>query len=752
LGYLHDFDLARELALTWIRPGAPLGNIASCSKKHLVALDYVAPVFPDMVLRAIEQASLAPEFASRKNENFTRFVRLLCHLAYEDETFDRAANMLLRFADTEKRDENNNSIVRQMRQLFSLHLSGTEATPERRQAFIQMLFVSGNPRRQEIARELLRSAFESRQWASFGIFHFGARKRGPGWHPKTHNEKLSWYVGHIQLLQPFLDSTQQNARDLAKSVLATHFRDLWTFAGCCDSLEQIIHDHGRNGNWPEMWVSIKKTLHFDANRHSPNLLARLESLEKLTSPSDPYSEIEAYVFVDIWRHMEVRGENSQKKLDDIYEKVITLGQLAASRPEYLARLGTKLWETIAQPVPWFGEGLAAGSSDMLSMFNVLVESFQSHRSERAGISLLEGYIRGVHESDPHQVRQVLEHALMTPELKPYAVKLLTAVPITPWTLRELLKLARAGELEASCFEIIGYGRTHEALSNGDLAVLLTEINGLERGYVSTLRVLSMRLFGNDEYTLNEELCSVARTAILRLVSSHRDELRQAQLGGIDHVLEEALSTSAPESEIKEIIKQLCEGIATYRLYAFELGEVITALVKKHPDTLLDAVFDGGDLEHDLGHSIFIDPVREDVSSLNDAPWDRILAWCGDDQERILKVAKATCAYSTSASNNEPNNLPKGMVLSEHIKSLLAIADDKLAMVEIIFDSMRPSSWSGSLAAILETRSKGFAELLAHPDPEVRAHVRAKLSLLEQKIHEMRDDEAAEYSKREQRFE
>ncbi|RYZ84852.1 MAG: hypothetical protein EOP06_17300, partial [Proteobacteria bacterium] len=78
LGYLHDFELARKLASTWVMPGAPLNDITSCSDEYLVVLDYVAPVFPDVVLRAIELASEKPGFASRENKSFTRFVRLLC--------------------------------------------------------------------------------------------------------------------------------------------------------------------------------------------------------------------------------------------------------------------------------------------------------------------------------------------------------------------------------------------------------------------------------------------------------------------------------------------------------------------------------------------------------------------------------------------------------------------------------------------------------------------------------------------------
>lgn len=754
LGYLHDFERARELGLSWVKPGAPLGNIATCSEKHLVALDYIAPIFPEVVLRLIEQASVDPKFASRENGSFTRFVRLLCHLAYEDKTFDRAVEVLLKFAETEKAGENNNSIVSHMRHLFSLHLSGTEATPGRRRAFVQKLLNSESYRHKEIAQELLRSAFESHQWTSFGTFHFGARKRGSGWRPKTQGERIAWYVDYINLLQPTLGSMRPQESRWAKSLLATHFRSLWSFAGCFDALEQVIHDHGRDGSWPEVWISIKQALHFDGDRLAPEVLSRLEELEKLTAPSDPYSEIEAYALVDAWNHVELRGDDFQERTNEIYEKVIKLGELAASHPEYLDRLGIKLWETRVNPISWFGKGLAIGAQDSLSMFERLVESFLKNRSDKATLFVLDGYIRGVHESDPRQARQILERALEVPELKNYGVDLLTNVPIAPWISTKLLELAQSGELEAWRFERIGYARSHEEISDAELSALLTAINALDRGFLSTIRILSMRLFekGRRDYVPSDELRSVARVAILRLVSARREEFGQARLHGLDSILEEALFSSSPENEVREIIDLLCDGIESYRLYAFELTEIISALIKKYPELLLDAVFDGSDREQALAYSLFRERVFREEPALNDAPLDRVLAWCGADQERIQKAAKAMHAYSSNDSNDESEDHPKSMVISGHVRSLLAIAEDKSAMVETIFDGIHPGSWSGSLADIFEIRSKAFAELLDDSDPQVKMLVRTRLAILEQRIRMEREREAAEHSEREQRFE
>ncbi len=325
IGYLHDFEPARQLANTWVQTGGPLHDIASCQEELLAVLDYIAPVFPETVLNVIEAASINPAFASRNNKHFTTFVRLLCKLAYEDESFDRATEIILKFAETEKAGENNNSVVSHLSQLFSLHLSGTQASPARRQEFLNRLLISGNHRHQEIAGELFHSAFEASHWSSFATFEFGARKRDYGWTPKTHQDKLEWYKGFVNLLIPSLTSDDEVSRNSARGLLANHFRDLWSCAGCFDILEEIVRNHASGGRWPEMWMSIKKTISFDGKNHQQELLRRLEALESLAAPSDLYSEIEAYALTNTWDHRDVRGENYNQQVKDIREKIVKLG-------------------------------------------------------------------------------------------------------------------------------------------------------------------------------------------------------------------------------------------------------------------------------------------------------------------------------------------------------------------------------------------------------------------------------------------
>lgn len=754
LGYLHDFNPARHLANTWVKTGAPLHDITSCNDELLQAVTYIAPVFPETVLAAIELASVSSEFASRNNKNFSIFITLLCKIAYEDVVFDRAAAVILLFAESESRSENNNSIVGQLRHLFSLYLSGTQASPERRQAFLSRLLTSGNSRHQEIAEELFRTAFEASHWSSFATFDFGARKRDSGWQPKTHQEKLDWYTGYVGLLTPALSSSDEVAKNRARGLLAGNFRGLWSFAGCFDILEEIVTTYGRGGNWPEMWMSIKQTIFFDGESHRPELLRRLETLEALTAPSDPFSEIEAYALTNTWEHLEVRGEDFAEASKLLGEKIVRLGELAASEVIYLEKLAPKLWIRGIDSLRMFGEGLAKGCIDQLAMFEFLVGLMQEQKLQNIQPILFSGYINAVYRTEPGLARLLQERILEIPELKPHFIYLLGANPVAAWGAAKILELARSGELDAWQFKQIGYGRMHETISDSDLAEILEAINELSAGVFSTLEILGMRLFIDKDsgYKPSDVLFSAGRAAIRKLLLMHRDEINMYQLHGIDRAIEGCLSGSAPGNEVAEIIELLCEGVKTSRLYGFELAQMIRTLIKNFPELLLNHIFKDDDKRKPLVHLLFRERFSRNDPLLNLVGVDRLVKWCDGDESRIQAVATAISIYSSLDIEENSLNNPKRVVLSSHAKALLDVAKNKLGVAEIMFQAISPSSWSGSRAEILEVRSRAFAALLEHSSLEVREFARGKLNLIEQSIRRNREQEAEEDSRQEQRFE
>lgn len=759
IGYLHDFEPARNLADRWVAPGAPLHDITSCDAESLACLVYIAPVFPETILTALETATKTAGFATCSNPNLNTFVRLLCHLAYEDEQFDRAIEVLLKFAETKKKSENINSIVGQIEHLFSLYLSGTEASPARRQKFVAKLLSSSDLRHREIASDLLNSAFKASGWSSFAIFSFGARKRGLGWQPKTHEEKLDWYVGFVRLLQARLESDDLLEKKWAKEMLTSHFRGLWEFAGCFDILEEIVLVHANGGVWPEVWMAIKKTLNLGSNNHRASLVKRLQDMEKLSAPCDPYSEIQAYALSNTWDHVELKGGSHTEGQNDIKEKIIMLGELACAEPEYLERMGEQLWEKPIDALWYFGRGLARGGSAPDKTFEFLVGLVETSSLEQVYTTLLQGFIHEVHDRDANQARLLQERILDVPKLKDHFVSLLSSAPIAPWGAKKLIELAKAGELEALRYIHIRSGQRHETISDDDLSELLSALIEVDSGVAAVFQILEMRLYIDEDsdYIPSEGLLSVGRKAILKMIAMDNDEIWQLRFHGFYRVADNCLAANAPKNEVAKIVERLCEGFRSYRLSKFKMGDLlsalISALIQNFLEVFLDHVFVGGDSEPPLASLLFGDSssdLRE--ASLNEAPVNKLIAWCNEDQILLSKIAKAVRTYVTAEQGGEPMDSPERVVLSEHIKSLLEVVEDKPSIVETIFACPWPSSWSNSLADILEKRALAFSALSEHPSEQIRKLVKLKLELIEKSIRENRARETEEHSQREQRFE
>ncbi|EJV9475564.1 hypothetical protein N7936_004460, partial [Cronobacter sakazakii] len=484
LGYLHDFEPARVLAGTWMKHDGPFYDIAQCSTEQLSVLAHIAPLFPEAVLNAVEKASYEEGFCSRENTNFSIIVRLLRKIAYEEQYFDRAAGLILRFAITEKKGEMNNSIVNELSALFSLYLSGTKATAKQRHFFVKNMLHSCDARQVEIAQEIIQSAFRTSNWTSFGEFNFGARSRDYGWFPKTFREMLDWYIGYIKLLEPLLTIDNKAIRDGVKSVLENNFLELWSYVGCFEILESIVHKYAAGGKWPGMWMAIKRTIYYKGGIFTPEYLVRLETLEALAAPGDYYHEIEAYALSNIREHVEYDGdfEDYVKVNEKINKKIIELGEIAATTPGFIESLAPRLWEKNIDALYPFGKGLAKGAAKPNVMFSKLVGLMQSQKLKHVEPVIFRGFIAGIHDINPVLARCFQETVLTIPELKCHFIDILSATPIASWGAKKLIELAQNEELESSRFEIISYGRMHEAINDNDLASLILAINKMDRGF------------------------------------------------------------------------------------------------------------------------------------------------------------------------------------------------------------------------------------------------------------------------------
>lgn len=178
LGYLDGSKEAVAVVKQWLSPDGILKEVATLNELGRAILQNIAPVAPLAVLEALERSAAA--LAEQ-----THLVRLVRSLAYDADMFGRAAQLLVRLAESENDDSHHGEVADVFASLFTIFLSGTHATIEQRLEIVGSLLRSDDPHRQSLGLRALGSVFEAWHFSSHYAFEFGARSRDFGYLPQT---------------------------------------------------------------------------------------------------------------------------------------------------------------------------------------------------------------------------------------------------------------------------------------------------------------------------------------------------------------------------------------------------------------------------------------------------------------------------------------------------------------------------------------------------------------------------------------
>ena len=301
LNYLHDCDAAAEMVDEWLASDGWIGRaIGDFSAFGMEIFKNIAPVSPGKTLEAIERAANGdegPRFTSRENAYYYEFVRLLWHLAYDPELFDRSVRVMCRYALSEKPDENRNSTRDVLKSLFYLYLSRTHASVEARAKIVEELLKSADQDKQRLGLLLLDAALEAWHFGSSHDFEFGARPRDFGYHPETRKDVIQWYGIFVAICTRLALSAQPIAQK-ARKLLSDKLRGLWTKAGMFEVLESAARQINEQQPWNEGWIAVRGIIRYDSKGFKKEILERLHGLEIFLKPSNLFERARAYALSD----------------------------------------------------------------------------------------------------------------------------------------------------------------------------------------------------------------------------------------------------------------------------------------------------------------------------------------------------------------------------------------------------------------------------------------------------------------------
>ncbi len=754
LGYLHDCEPAIEIAKDWLKPNGWIGE-ANCNLNPLglAVFENIAPVAPEATLAMLEHA--ANESDDLKKLQRYEFIQILRHLAYEAKLFQRSAGLLSRLALLEETSVNNSNSARStLKTLSHIVLSGTHAPAQTRASIIEDLINSTIQEEQDLGAELLDAALETDHFWGSHVDTFGARSRDFGFHPKTNDEIVDWYRIFLNIgTKIALLNGSNTAR--ARHILANKLRGLWSIGirfslEFLDELENTIAQIHNQEPWNEGWISINGIIRHDGELMDQKALSRLKKLAQKLKPTNLLDQARAYVLTTERLNFDIEddfdeNENASEQWKRVQDATRRIGTSVGQDMAVFQKLLPELVSNHHYRSFVFGEGLADGCEDRKGMWQAFHKQIEDTSPEKRQLAVMLGFLSScaIHDHDLHDsILNLLVNDKVLGRWFPYFQ---STSRVDKKGIDRLHKALDEGNVDIHSFKQLSWDGRHGGIDDDDMAALIQKLILKDNGISVAVDMLHIRFHQDKKETVtySQKLISVSRETLLK----YPYEETQNGHDRPDYKLAQIAIVSLSGQEGIQLAKGLCQyladGFQEHRIYSSYYHELLGVLARIQPQIFLDA-FIGRD-DYMFRRMTFGDIERAD-SPVNQIPENILIDWCEQDPKRRYALIVASMQMYSKPKDSE--ELRWHLIL----KTIFEKTPDIQAVLSQLEKEIYPMSWSGSQADALARRFSLFAQLLGHPNSEVRDWAVVQHQKLELAVQVERESELKENQARFERFE
>ena len=749
IGYLHDDERAVALAARWFAVGGLLGPLGKLDTLGEHIFENIAPVNPAATLDFIKVAAAKSEdwFFSEQNENKTQIVRAIRSLAYGAILFERCAALLQRFVLCEAPGARD-SALDPLKSLFWLYLSGTHASAAQRAAFVKTRLESSVVAEQELGLTLLGEMLKASHFTSHYSFEFGAWKRDFGLYPESGDQVRDWYTQVIEMGRA-AGASSSGLSERVRLLMANHVAELLR-AGMFDEVSALARAFVGSAGWPQGWIGVRSAMRRSNGKLSEAEFKKLEELEQRLRPSDLAGMIRSYALSPEWSALDVADLDEDEELKPlaarqrVYDVCTDLGQQLADDPKQFDALIPEIVAADSSKTFWLGRGLATGCDSLAECWSRLRDEFLKTPETKRQAQFLSGFLASAVARSAGETEILLDEALADPRLNPYLLYWQANAGVNVKAFERMMKALAIDTVPVSSFGLLASGRAHEGLDDEQLRQILRGVMTKEGGNGVATLILGMRVFGkvSDKLPISESLKATGREflAKVELVNWGRHDHM------IGQVVEVAFDKLEHEDQARAFTSRILSAMRSWKVYASDLGEVITALTKSFPTIILDMLVEQTVGDDGTGRTIFQD-IRSDracpLDHISDDVW---MAWAALKPETRYGLLARVMRFSNAGDEDHA----KGW--SSAATRLIEVAPEPEKILDTFLQRFRPNGWSGSLADTLETRTPLIEALKHHSKPEVAAWANEHAPAFAAQIDRERVREAAEDRACDQTFE
>lgn len=750
LGYLHSSEVAVGIAKSWLASGGLLGSVGVLTQLGRALFENVVPAAPECALSALERAVLGTEGNSTP-AGCIRYTETIRKLAYDAASFERCIALLLALAEFENANGNasegpENIIV----SLFPIILSGTHASIEQRINVVRSLVHSESAVRRRTGLKALDALLEGSDFSSGYSLDLGARSRDYGYWPRAHAAVKRWFCLALKLGEDLACGEEPLASE-ARVIIAKSFRGLWTGSAVYDELERTCHAIAERQFWREGWIAIRQTLNFDSKRFPPEITARLRSLEEFLRPRDVVQQVRGIVLSSkMYDLVDLPNEHGiDESPVDIQMRMesaaFALGLKVAGDPQVFEELLPELVGSEAARLWSFGRGLQAGAADTKTLWFRLVSQFGPPSERFKHAQVFQGYLYALQQSNPGLVNALLDDAVENKILSRWYPLLQASVPIDRTGLARLHRSLALGLASVFRYGNLSYGRACDLISGQDFRDLVLTIASKPYGPMIAFEILHMRLFADrqkdDGYA--PEIIEAGRELLKIHSFARRNDSDEYKVGDVVRI---CLAGDGGAELAQELIGKLLDATVNRMTIESEHQSLVEGLLAVQPEAILNGMLGGSEEERKRGVIFIKNASRHQKNPLYAVCEATLIDWCEQDPGvRYPTVAAIVWGFGR-VSDNKP------LKWTELALGVLDRCPDRIAVLREYAHQLRPLSWSGSRAAILESNANLLDDLKDYPDPAVVGFVaREKVKLL-QEIEAERRSESVRGRTVDERFE
>jgi hypothetical protein len=617
-------------------------------------------------------------------------------------------------------------------------------------AVVKSLVRSDDPKTRTLGLMALRAALEASHFGPGYNFEFGARSRDYGYWPRTREDVKQWF-GHSLNLAENLACSDEPAASQVRTVVAEQFRGLWTSAAMYDDLERVCRAISKRRFWVEGWTAVRQTLFYDSKGFSPEISARLASLEALVQPTDLVQKVQSMVLSEAVIY--VGFDSTDDSTNDVGKTMAKaeaiardLGRDVAADQDTFAQLLPELIVGSSQQLWNFGGGLAEGTENPPAIWSQLVTRLAATPADKRNSHVFRGFLNALHATNAKLVNALLDEALENETLAEWYPILQTAVGIDKEGVNRLMRSLELGRAWIGTYRsMVGGGVTHQ-ISGRDFNSLLLRIAGQPGGLGIAIEILYMRLSFEEGRmrSSTSEIIDVGCALMVQLRFANRKDVGSEYRLGI--VARNCLVGEKGAATVREICRNLKDAVSKSETSAFYQQELLQVLLGAHPYAALEALCGDSAADLMLGISI-LDQASQLRRNVFDAiPEADLLSWCDQRPEiRYPAVAGGVTAFQPSGDTGGPR-------WTSTARKLLDKAPDRVEVLKKFIGRFSPMGWAGSHAAIVESNAQLLDELAAYPDPAVVEFIAKEKSRLAQAIQAERQTETLIERERDERFE